>query len=230
MSEIKAQFLSPRQARKQYDEIIPVYQAAFAGEPWYEVSKCDTCPTGYSRQEPGCECEVCGNPTGEAAYATKELFERFDMLGETRLTCWYTEREPNGELAFAAMAWRATVEQISEEKYEGAPEMADWLRERYPRKNKLAQALGGTVYDLLWLDEVFANRSVRTQGNLDNFRQMTEGFAINLSAAAIPLAYRTISPAMTRAAVRDYGAAATVERAGKTVPDWRDFVSIYPII
>ena len=30
MSEIKAQFLSPRQARKQYDEIIPVYQAAFA--------------------------------------------------------------------------------------------------------------------------------------------------------------------------------------------------------
>lgn len=230
MSERRAQFLSPRQARKQYDEIIPVYQAAFAGEPWYEVSKCGTCSTGYSRQEPGCECEVCGNLTSEAAYTTEELLERFDMLGETRPTCWYTEREADGKLAFAAMAWRATARQISEEKYDSAPEMADWLRERYPRENKLARTLGVATGDLLWLDEVFADYSVRARGNLDNFRQMTEGFAVNLNAAAIPLAYRTISPAMTRAAVRDYGAAATVERAGKTVPDWRDFVSIYPVI
>lgn len=51
MSERRtARFAAPDEAREKYDAIIPAYQAAFAAEPWYEVSKCGGCSSGYSRQ------------------------------------------------------------------------------------------------------------------------------------------------------------------------------------
>ena len=104
MSEIRtARFAAPDEAREKYDAIIPAYQAAFAAEPWYEVSKCDNCSSGYSRQNPGDICQACGSTTGDEAYTEQELTERFDTIGETRRTCWYIEETPAG-LALAAVA------------------------------------------------------------------------------------------------------------------------------
>jgi len=40
------------------------------------------------------------------------------------------------------------------------------------------------------------------------------------------VAYRTIVPAMTRVAMRDFGDDATIDKAESDIPDWRNFVSI----
>ena len=131
MSEIRtARFVAPDEAREKYDAIIPAYQAAFAAEPWYEVSKCGGCSSGYSRQNPGDICQACGSVTGDEAYAEQELTEKFDAIGETRPACWYIEETPAG-LALAAVAWTADPIQIAAEKYPGSLEMAAWLKQKY---------------------------------------------------------------------------------------------------
>lgn len=123
MSEIRtARFAAPDEAREKYDAIIPAYQAAFAAEPWYEVSKCGGCSSGYSRQNPGDICQACGSVTGDEAYTEQELTEKFDTIGETRPACWYIEETPAG-LALAAVAWTADPIQIAAEKYPGSLEM-----------------------------------------------------------------------------------------------------------
>ena len=53
---------------------------------------------------------------------------------------------------------------------------------------------------------------------------MVHGFSSRLDQMNV--AYRTIAPAMTRAAMRDFGNDATIDKARSDVPDWRNFVSI----
>ena len=217
MSEIRtARFAAPDEAREKYDAIIPAYQAAFAAGPWYEVSKCGGCSSGYSRQNPGDICQACGSTTGDEAYTEQELTERFDTIGETRPTCWYIEETPEG-LALAAVAWAADLVQIAAEKYPGSPEMAEWLKQKYAPNT-------APNPEILWLDEVFADRQISRCNNLVNFRPMIYGFSYRLDQTNV--AYRTIAPAMTRAAMRDFGDDATIDKAESDVPDRRNFVSI----
>lgn len=217
MSEIRtARFAAPDEARDKYDAIIPAYQAAFAAEPWYEVSKCGGCSSGYSRQNPGDTCQACGSTTGDEAYTEQELTERFDTIGETRRACWYLEETPAG-LALAAVAWTADPVQIAAEKYPGSLEMAAWLKQNYVPN-------AASDSEILWLDEVFANRRISRRNNLVNFRPMVRGFSDRLDRTKV--AYRTIAPAMTRAAMRDFGDDATIDKAESDVPDRRNFVSI----
>ena len=77
-------FITPKEARLHYGEIIPAYQKAFAGDPWFEVSKCAGCESGFSAQSPGTVCESCGHKTGEEAYTTEELVDLLITLA--RLT------------------------------------------------------------------------------------------------------------------------------------------------
>lgn len=205
------QFIVPFEARCQYGDIIPAYQAAFAGEPWFEVSKCASCESGFSAQSPGDMCEVCGNKTGGEAYTETELTDRFDDIGETRPTSWYTERDALGRLTLAAVAWLGTPERVSEERYSGDAAMSRWLNGNLPS-------------EFVWLDEVFANRANSPSGNLANFRPMIDGMAERIGKSVV--AYRTITPAMTRAALRDFSMAATVNQARRDVPDRRNFVTI----
>ena len=217
MSKIRtARFAAPDEARDKYDAIIPAYQAAFAVGPWYEVSKCSGCSSGYSRQNPGDICQACGSTTGDEAYTKQELVERFDAIGETRRACWYIEETPAG-LALAAVAWTADPVQIAAEKYPGSLEMAEWLKQKYA-PNATSSS------EIVWLDEVFADRQVSRRNNLANFRPMVRGFSDRLDRTKV--AYRTIAPAMTRAAMRDFGYDATIDKAKSDVPDWRNFVSI----
>lgn len=217
MSEIRtAKFAAPDEVREKYDAIIPAYQAAFAAQPWYEVSKCGGCSSGYSRQNPGDICQACGSTTGDEAYTEQELVERFDTIGETRPACWYIEETPAG-LALAAVAWAADPVQIAAEKYPGSLEMAEWLKQKYAPN-------AASDSEILWLDEVFADRRISRRNNLVNFRPMVRGFSDRLDRTKV--AYRTIAPAMTRAAMRDFGYDATIDKAKSDVPDWRNFVSI----
>lgn len=196
-------------------ELVPVYQAAFAGEPWYEVSKCaDTarprrCAGGLSRLAVGQLCSLCGDQPDQPAYDPAELMGRFAELAATRPTRWYIERV-QGRVALAAVAWLASPAQVAREKYADVLAMQPWL----------PGALGDKL--IVWLDEVFADRTVRPAGNLRRFGNMSQQAMDELAAER--LAFRTINPAMTAAARRDGGA--TIWQRQCDVPDRRDIVAV----
>lgn len=208
-------FYSPEAIKPLYGEIAPVYQSAFAGEPWFEVSKCvDTrlrCMDGLSSVALGSTCAVCGDCPTLAAYEYDELINRFDQLASSRPTVWYTEQEQAG-LALAALSWKATPRLIAKEKYSDAPMMTDWIE----------RAIG--TDEVCWLDEVFANKVLRTSGNLRNFGAMCNGFMERLKTDT--LAFRTKNERMTAASVRDFGERAQVIKKLDEDPGRRDFVVI----
>ncbi len=211
----KERFYTPTEVRSLYDDIIPAYQAAFADEPWNEVSKCidvrQRCIGGLSNVAIGSICGTCALQPTRPAYESDELVRRFDALGTSRPTAWYTEDTTDG-LAVAAVAWQGNARMIATEKYTDVPLMTDWLDQQFDGQS------------IAWLDEVFANRQVRPRGNLRNFGSFVTGLANRLDSPLV--AYRTIAPQMTEAALRDFGSDAQVLRRNDEVPDRRDFVII----
>ncbi len=208
-------FFNPEEIKPLYSEIVPAYQAAFAGEPWYEVSKCEDqqtrCVGGLSALAIGTTCDLCGNCTKRPAYEADELVTRFEAVAASFPVVWYVEQDERG-LTLAAVAWKVTPQAIASKKYQNVPDMREWL----------PQTLGSN--ELIWLDEVFANKLIRDSGNLQNFSSMCTGLALRLNGQT--LAFRTINSAMTRAAKRDFDDKAVVFERYASVPDRRDFVTI----
>lgn len=206
-------FYSPEAVKPLYDEIVPAYQSAFAGEPWFEVSKCvDTrlrCIGGLSSVAVGSACDMCGARLKLPAYEPGELIDRFEQLASSRPTAWYAEQTDEG-VSLAAVSWKAKPSLIAEEKYRNTPAMADWIE----------QTLG--VEEVGWLDEVFANKALRVSGNLRNFGAMCNGFMERLGTDTI--AFRTINERMIAASNRDFGEQAAVFERAMDVPDRREFV------
>lgn len=178
-------------------KIIEPYQRAFAGPPWYEVSKCadrqlpQRCVGGLSRTAINSLCGTCSLAPDRPAYEAGELLERFTTLEQSRPLNWYAE-ETDGGIAVASLAWMATPETIATEKYADDPDMKPWLEETFGEQ------------EIVWLDEVFADKTVRADKNLTNFKAMCNGYRERFDTPV--LAYRTISEAMTRVAFRDFNA------------------------
>lgn len=210
-------FYKPNEIRNFYEEVVPVYQKAFAGEPWFEVSKCadnssmQRCTGGFSSLSIGATCEMCGNCPIRSAYEKAELVDKFDLIAKTRPTAWYMEESEVGATLFA-LAWIETPCKIAEERYSDVPEMASWMVERL-----------GTA-PIMWLDEVFADRTKKPKGNLSNFSDMCRGLAQQLKVNRI--AYRTIATQMVVAPMRGFGEIVDVYKRSVDVPDRRDFVVI----
>jgi len=216
-------FSSPE--NMNYNEVIKPYQEAFSGPPWFEVSTCvdqetpQRCAGGLSSVSIGEICKRCGIAPQEPAYKPEGLVTRFEALATSRPTRWYTERV-SSEVALAAVAWKTNVQVVAEEKYQDVPLMADWLESQ----------LGVTPF--IWLDEVFADKTVRSNANLKNFGAMCKGFSTTLENPII--AFRTVNEAMVRAAQRDFRDAVTVFRSESNTdpeitlrtPDRRDFLLI----
>ena len=99
----------------------------------------------------------------------------------------------------------------------GSLEMAAWLKQKYA-------PTAAPNPEILWLDEVFADRQVSRRNNLVNFRSMVYGFSSRLDQTKV--AYRTIVPAMTRVAMRDFGDDATIDKAKSDIPDWRNLYQL----
>lgn len=213
MSE--SNFYMPEAVKALYGEIIPAYQSAFAGEPWYEVSRCadqlQRCVGGLTSLAFGAYCDLCGSCPTLPAYDADELVKRFDDLAASRPTTWYVEENGQG-ITLAAIAWKANSAVIADEKYGDAPEMLEWLNTE----------LGSD--EVTWLDEVFANKDLKPSGNLQNFGKFVAGLAEMLGSQTV--AYRTIEPRMLTAPVRDFGRAASIYARQQNVPDRRDFVVI----
>lgn len=209
-------FYTGQEAQAIYPEIIPVYRAAFAGEPWFEVSKCEDtadiqrCIGGFSSQEIGQSCADCSLSLVRPAYEVQELVGRFDKVSDLVPTAWYTEGDGNG-LNLAAFVWKANTDFIADEKYSDVPEMKKWL----------SVNLGNNP--ILWLDEIFADRTKKPFGNLANFGQMIQGFREEFGG--LELAFRTINERLIAAARRDFPET-QVYSAFQEVPDRRSLVVI----
>lgn len=210
-------FYKPEEIKQLYSEIVPVYQTAFNGEPWFEVSKCadnlsvQRCVGGFSPIALGQLCELCGNYPTRTAYEKDNLISGFETFAKTRPTAWYLERNETG-ITLAAIAWTAIPETIADEKYSDVPEIKSWM----------ISTLG--TQPIMWLDEVFADRIKKPKGNLKNFKSMCIGLAKQLQVDII--AFRTINERMTTATLRDFGSAALIFNRIIDLPDRRDFVII----
>lgn len=208
-------FYTPEAVRPLYGKIIPAYQEAFSASPWSEVSKCVDkmvrCEGGLSAVDIGSICSTCNLRPERPAYEVDELTERFDTLGMSRPTAWYVEQNQCG-LTMATVAWKALPSDIASERYTDVPEMGDWMTNELGNK------------PVMWLDEVFANRQIKSRGNLRNFGKFVVGLATMLDCDNV--AYRTIEPRMLAAPMRDLGDKATVFVRKTGVPDRRDFVAI----
>jgi hypothetical protein len=198
-------------------ELIPIYQRAFAGEPWFEVSKCPSadqdmrCEGQFSALAIGDSCSTCNLEIVEHAYTSEELTEKFQLLADTRPMRWYTEENEQGNIALAAFVTLATASSIYKEKY-NLSNVREWLDEH----------LGDR--DVAWLDEVFADKGVRQYGNLKNFGKMIVSLANELGVDLV--AYRTINERMIAAANRDLLEQTRVFEPKKDIPDHRYFVII----
>jgi ribosomal protein S18 acetylase RimI-like enzyme len=213
MSEFN--FYNPQEVRELCDEIVPAYQVAFAGDPWYEETKCADeqlrCVGGFSALAVGSMCDVCGNCPIESAYEKDELIERFEAIAEAYPTAWYVEQGYSG-LTMASIAWKALPSALVQKKYADNQDMSKWL----------IDTLGDD--EVIWLDEVFANRQLKPTGNLQNFGRFVTGFGNILKNDVV--AYRTIEPRMIAAAKRDFGQNTKVFERGRDVPDRRDFIVV----
>ncbi len=207
------------------NEIIPYlpilaekYIEAFRGSPWYELSKCvdrqspQRCNNAMSAQEIGSLCSTCSSCPAQPAYRIDELVEKFEELNETKRSTWWVERT-DGQISLAALAWVASADVIAAEKYPDSPDMSVWLR----------STLG--TNDFIWLDEVFADKRVKSQGNLVKFSEMTQSMADSLEGDSV--AYRTITAQMIAAPIRSFGKRARVYSPERNeVPDNRSFVTL----
>lgn len=207
----------PEDFKRFYEKVTPVYQVAFAGEPWFEVSKCEDqndvkrCVGGISSRRAGERCEKCGNCLSKPAYESEELAGRFDRVVNSRRAAWYMEENGRGA-ALVAFAWRAEPAIVLGEKYSDVSEMGEWMRQRFGDE------------PVMWLDEVFADRLNTPNGNLYNFGRMCRELAGRLNAGKI--AYRTIATPMIKAAEKAFPSEAEIYTRNREVPDRRDFVII----
>lgn len=202
-----------------YEDVFEPYKEAFKGPPWYEVTKCaasdellDKCESGFSRLAIGELCDRCGECPFRPAYENDELKTKFEAVAENFNAQWYMEMN-GSEVAMAALVWAASLEEIADERYKDLPEMKEWMKDTFDENTKR----------IMWLDEIFANKSVRETGNLKNFEYMVNGFMARFGIDT--MAFRTINERLI-ASAQKLGDRTTVLRSGEDVPDRRSFVII----
>lgn len=224
---IERKFMTPSDVKPEYNQITVAYQNAYKVPPWKEASKCvdsqNQCIGGFSSLEVGELCKQCGNCTERPAHETTELIRRFENVAATRSAMWYIEKNVD-EVVLAAFAWVANASTIAQDKYYDVSKMNNWLEDK----------LGSQ--QIMWLDEVFANKSIRSEDNLQKFGNFVLGLVEKLGCSTV--AYRTIEPRMTTATNNNFGTKATFYSGDyqgelnsritykEKVPDRRDFVII----
>ncbi len=209
----KKQLYGPEQIPSRFKDMVTVYQEAFSGWPWFEVSKCadkqQRCAGGFSNLAVGQNCRVCLATPTQPAYGADELIERFEQVATTKNSTWYIEESKKG-VSLAAVFWKTDASTLAKEKYDDTPAMAEWLQKQ----------LGDSSF--IYLDEIFADKTIRPQGNLANFGELCRAVSTRLDDEVI--VFRTINPALSAAAVRDFNALFCERETA--VPDRRDFVVI----
>lgn len=193
---------------KRVTEIGPAlgetYKIAFAGPPWYEVSRCQNqeCIEEFSSLIPGAACTGCSSDLVEAYDATeltamwRQMVEEDEACMEVAFDGDYPQR--------ATLARPTAADELWQRKYSAVPAMRNWLDKRF----------GDDKF--VWIEDTFADRSRQPTGNLKDRRETLERVAAFYKD--LQIATRTLSPAIVAATVRAKPAATAVylgtERVG----------------
>jgi hypothetical protein len=187
--------------REIVKDLVPVYQKAFAGPPWFEVSKCPTCPSGFSTASVGESCPVCGSGLTTEAYPANELYQDLLQRVTGSNSVVYIERLPNGQPVLGAIFIEMSPTEVLS-KYvtsDGSPRITepDWNLIR-----------GGLPPRVLWLDEIFADVTQRSSGNLKNLQEVIE--RAKQATSSDTVAFRTINEGLLNKVRTIYGNRAEV--------------------
>ncbi len=214
--EISVEF-GPINDAADLQSLVRLYQTAFAGEPSLERSKCvappdleGRCPGGHSSIWPGeARCVTCGGVPDEPAFTEEQLLSSWRRLAAIQEAYVYLERSPQG-LLLAALAYAGAPSAIGERSYDDNEAMRDWLAEFLPER-------------VVYLEEIFADLTMRRQNNLWNAKDMTLRFCD--AARCKHFFFRTINDHLLERYV-DIFPTARVLLARQDIPDRRHAVWI----
>lgn len=169
------------------NDLARIYKIAFAGPPWYEVSKCasSNCTEQFSASDPGQPCVSCGELT-EPAYEADELMDSWQQIidedGYIEVDCL------DGLPQRATIARPTSPDELFDRKYAVVPAMRDVLSAILPEQ-------------FVWIEDTFADRERQATGNLVDrgatLKRVSEYYA------GLQIATRTLSETIVAATVRD---------------------------
>ncbi len=201
-------------------QLVPIYQTAFAGEPWYEVSACaaspdfpNPCPSRRSPQAIGETCAECGGLLQAPAFSAETLTDGWISHFREHESRFYLERLKDESCVLAALAWRATPDAVADRCYASPSEhaMRVWLRTELPDR-------------FVWLEDIFANRALRPSGNLWNYRAMVAQLLSELGGSLF--AFRSINERLIQKTILLFNSRAQRLIGLRDVPDRRDIVLV----
>jgi hypothetical protein len=170
------------------EQLAGVYKVAFAGDPWYEVSRCldESCfqLQGFSRKEVGSTCS-CGDCLVDAYNALDLLEGWMDVLRQDGIM--EVKLNEDSDPIRVTIARPTNPAELYQRKYSNVPLMEDWLKSVLPE-------------ELLWIEDTFADRVRSPTGNLSD---REETFELLEKEYGLPIATRTLAPAIVRATLRD---------------------------
>lgn len=169
------------------------YVSAFAGPPWYEVSRCieQECPQVFSANNIGNGCESCGQLLVTPAYEPSELEEGWRSIVANEAAMIEADISQTGVLLRATVARPTNSVELYQRKYSNVPQMKPWIAQNLPNG------------EFVWIEDTFANLAKSPNGNL-NGRGRTLG-VVALRYGNLQIATRTKSAAIVRATGRDAG-------------------------
>ncbi|MEI7631964.1 MAG: hypothetical protein WCJ60_01430 [bacterium] len=205
------------------DELTDIYQYAFAQAPWNEVGKCaknektPTCPDGFSALQVGSFCTACELIVEQPAYSDEELRKKFTKPEDAEHhTVWYLEETGAGKISLAVLARITTAQGLRNIAFENNKPMQEWISSKY---NNPGQSV-------VWIEDIFADTSIRESGNLKNFGDMCRQIATG-SGESSEIAIRTLNPKVVSAAKRDFGTKCKIyDPVFNEVPDRGRFIKI----
>jgi hypothetical protein len=176
-------------------DLAETYKIAFAGPPWFEVSRCDQldCSVGLSGLDVGCPCPGCKTELTEA-YKTDELISSWcNMLSEE--DGFMEVAIEDGLPQRATIARPTTPNELWLRKYSDVPAMKAILARLLPES-------------FVWIEDTFANRQRRQNGNLkqrgdtlDRVAQYYGGMSIATRTLAEQIVYATLRDKRANTAV-----------------------------
>lgn len=177
-----------------------MYQKAFAGFPWFEVTQCPQSPSGFSAQNIGewCQCAGCvqnGTPTrlDKPAYPIEELYRSLTARVSDPNSTVYIERTTDGRAVLGAIFKSASESEV----------VAKYTTRSDPAL--IAQLVPERV---VWLDEIFADLDARPNGNLKNLEAIIRQSAQYLGSDTV--AFRTINKNLINKITNIYGGRAQI--------------------
>jgi hypothetical protein len=187
-------------------DLAEAYKIAFAGDPWYEVSKCVdlTCGAGLSGRSVSDCCPECKGVL-EEAYDTEELISSWQSMATTE-NALFEVAFLDGRPQRATIARPTNPAELFERKYATVSGMKPWLAQKLPEA-------------FVWIEDTFANRNQQASGNLRE-RGATLG-RVAQYFSSMEIVTRTLSPAIVAATLRDMWPTTVVymgsDRVGESV-------------